>query len=247
MITKVCKKEIHVEAEKVKQIMDYSNYWDQPKIIRTLKYYELRYSHIKDKLLPVGNVLDVGGGSGQFMAYMLNLDRKEFYRVTIMDISDSGLKQAKGFRFNTIKGDVEQSFVFREKMFDTIFCFEVMEHIDNYASMLLEIKNCLSLNGTFYIAVPNMPSDGIHHKRRWYPNEVIDEVRKYFAIDQIYRVPAFIEKPLCRQGSILQKLLEKIMYRLPFNLKWFIANHYDKMTMITIIKANKITSSGYLK
>ncbi|MCC7430963.1 methyltransferase domain-containing protein [bacterium] len=41
-----------------------------------------------------------------------------------------------------------------EGNFDTVFCFEVVEHLMNPLHLLLEIRSCLTSNGTLFLSTP---------------------------------------------------------------------------------------------
>jgi 2-polyprenyl-3-methyl-5-hydroxy-6-metoxy-1,4-benzoquinol methylase len=173
---------------------DYTNYWaDEFEKRKSSRYYENLYDNIKDDL-KVSNdydVLDVGGGNGQVMYY---LDYNPvFYSLSILDISDSGLKFAKEkLGYHTIKGDVTKRFPITEESFDVAYCLEVLEHLDMPNKTLCEIHDVLKPGGLLFVSVPNFKPDGIHHKKRWLYAELCDDLKKCgFDILWFRNIPRF--------------------------------------------------------
>ena len=142
---------------------DYDKYWLNSLKERT-DYYEQLYGHVK-QFYKFGNgksVLDVAGGSGQLANYF------GLRNVTLIDISDSGLKLAKNkFGFNVKKCDlIRDVWPIQNEKFDFVICNEFLEHIYFPSIVLSEINKSLKKNGTLYLGQPNMTPDGKHHVKK---------------------------------------------------------------------------------
>jgi len=142
---------------------NYENYWEDSEEERK-RYYDNLYSKVKDfyNFQKDKKVLDVAGGSGQLSNFF------GLKKVTLIDISDSGLQIAKKrFHFNIRKCDlVKESWPTRGKKYDYVLCNEFLEHIHHPSIILCEINESLKEGGILYIGQPNMRPDGEHHVRR---------------------------------------------------------------------------------
>ncbi|MBI4170697.1 MAG: class I SAM-dependent methyltransferase [Candidatus Aenigmarchaeota archaeon] len=222
----------------------YEHYWEEEHIQRGMDYYDLRYNHIKEFIKPVEGlkVLDVGGGNGQFLEW---LDVK---KATVLDISKSGLKEAHRRGFKTVQADVQGKYPVPENSFDTIICFETIEHIEKPVNMLRQIRKCLKPGGTLVLGVPNLPADGIHHKKRWCLSDALQALHDAgLQVKEIKYTPGFIEKEtledMVKLKSMKKFFIHTVAYGLhllPFGLKLRLANRVpNRFAMIFIIKAKK--------
>ncbi|MGK0209342.1 MAG: 2-polyprenyl-3-methyl-5-hydroxy-6-metoxy-1,4-benzoquinol methylase [Patescibacteria group bacterium] len=142
---------------------DYEDYWEDSEEER-VGYYKNLYGKIR-KFYNINQnerVLDVAGGSGQMSNYF-NLKN-----VSVIDISDSGLKIAKNkYGYKTFKCDLlQEAWNTRGEEFDVAICNEFLEHIYFPATVLHEINKSVKKGGILYIGQPNMTPDGEHHVRR---------------------------------------------------------------------------------
>jgi len=172
------------------QKYDYSNYWEDS-LKKREEYYSRIYSKIRRfyKTKPGESILDVAGGNGQLSNYL------GFKKVTLLDISDSGIKIArKKFKYKAKKSDLlNESWPIREKYFDIAICNEFLEHVSFPSLILSRINSCLKKRGTLYVAGPNMTPDGVHHVKRitWsYLNQILLE--NGFKIVASIIVPKFL-------------------------------------------------------
>ena len=83
----------------------YKNYWkggvgEQQKHA----YYDRLYKHLRHRIeVPeTWKKLDVAGGNGEFLRYF------GIHSADVLDISDSGLEQARSYGYVGIKGDVQR-------------------------------------------------------------------------------------------------------------------------------------------
>ena len=96
-----------------------------------------------------GKILDLASGKIQPSYYrFLDIDKKA--KIISIDISDE--------REPDIKADLEELFPFKDKEFDNIFCFNLLEHIFNYENLTGESFRILKDNGKFIGTVPFLGS-----------------------------------------------------------------------------------------
>lgn len=96
--------------------------------------------------MPVGKLLDIGGGSGQFSAHLK-------HESIVMDISRDVLKAKQG-----CLGSASDVFPFKDRCFDYVFAGEIIEHIIDTDSFLDECWRVLKKQGVFIVTAPNMAS-----------------------------------------------------------------------------------------
>lgn len=98
-----------------------------------------------------GSLLDVSTGIGQF----LHLAKKNFSEVCGTEISESAIKLAKQkYNLDLYKGSLED-IDFKNKKFDNITFFHVLEHVLNPRELVKKSYELLSDDGILVIAVPN--------------------------------------------------------------------------------------------
>jgi SAM-dependent methyltransferase len=102
---------------------------------------KLLYGQIATLVMP-GKVLDLGGS------------RKSGYHELIQGkphISVVNIDQEYGYDLNF---DIEKVFPLPDASYDSILCFNVLEHVFNYSLVLEESHRVLKSGGTMAIAVP---------------------------------------------------------------------------------------------
>jgi len=96
----------------------------------------------KLKIKPYDKVLDVGCGTGHFLARL----EKEFgIKGTGIDFSSNSIKLAKKREKKNLKFFITEAeeLGFKNKSFDYVFCFDVLEHIENQNKALQEMVRVL--------------------------------------------------------------------------------------------------------
>ncbi|WP_310555307.1 class I SAM-dependent methyltransferase [Flavobacterium sp.] len=137
---------------------------------RTLfeKMYQFIKTHSLNKklnlinsLLPQkGNLLDIGTGTGDFLALAKNAG----WKTTGIEPSQKAraISISKGVPFVENVSDIKKT------TFDVITMWHVLEHIPNLEQQISELKRILKPNGTIIIAVPNFKSyDAKHYGTFW--------------------------------------------------------------------------------
>lgn len=110
-----------------------------------------------------GHLLDIGSGTGEFLATMKGAGWKV-----------RGLEPDPGARNQAIEnhqldvGEPEELFTLEENTFDVISMWHVLEHVHRLKPYLHKISNLLKADGVLLIAVPNFTSrDAEHYDAYW--------------------------------------------------------------------------------
>ena len=119
----------------------------------------LRWKHSLIKpYLQQNLLLDVGSGTGQFLAYC----KEQGVNVYGVEPSESARSHSQGI---TITETID---ALPDIKFDVITLWHVLEHVYELQSILSKLKARLSDNGIIFIAVPNWQSyDATHYKEMW--------------------------------------------------------------------------------
>ncbi len=200
------------------------------KLSKTKGYYPLRRWDFEQAVLDLpekGIVLDVGCGSGVF----LEMARAKGLEVIGCEENPNALETCaqKGIKtFAKLSEIKEQNLVF-----DAVFSFHVLEHVDNPISFIKELSSLLKPDGKLGISVPNMT--GVfkyidpcysnmppHHATHWQSKTIEALVMQtntkmesvYFEplsrMHQSYYAQEFGRR-IFPQAKILRKLSEKII------------------------------------
>jgi ubiquinone/menaquinone biosynthesis C-methylase UbiE len=121
--------------------------------IRSLiSYHYLKYRK--------GKVLDIGSGIGMFGVY------KDY---TALEPNEEAVRVMKSKGINAIRG-VGQKIPFKDKSFDTVTCFHVLEHTKNGERIIEEAYRVLKRKGIFILVVPDWDTynDYIDYGHIWF-------------------------------------------------------------------------------
>jgi len=120
-------------------------------------------------------ILEVGGGIGTFTE-MLLADNRE---VTVMEIKKDYLRGLKkrfsNEKLELIQGDIQKLSL---KGFDTVFCFNVLEHLDDDKKGLKNIHDSLKKRGILLLLVPahqrlfSSLDQNLRHHRRYNKEQI---------------------------------------------------------------------------
>ncbi len=113
--------------------------------------YSNRIKRIKSLLRPSHDILEIGCATG----YFLDLIREQVSTCTGIELDKKYAKFAREKLNLNIYDKPIEKIKFRKK-FDTIFLFQVLEHIPNPIEFLKSCKKILKKNGRIYIEVPNL-------------------------------------------------------------------------------------------
>lgn len=114
-------------------------------------------------------ILDLGCGTGFTMEMF-----KNYGRVVGIDNAEHALKFSRQReQFRLIKANIEKQLPFKQDMFDTVFAFDVLEHLNNDAACLNELYRVCKKGSYVIITVPayqfmwSKHDESLHHKRRY--------------------------------------------------------------------------------
>ena len=149
-----------------------------------------RYEFAEKKLHP-GALLDIACGEGYGSAYLARKAR----HVVGVDISSEVIANAKqkymSHRNLTFEAaDALDYLKHTKKTFDTIVCFETIEHIRDYRKFLYLANKCLKKSGVFIVSTPNKLFSDIFagdtfnefHLKEFYTQEFIEIISQIFGV-----------------------------------------------------------------
>lgn len=141
-----------------------------------------RWTLEKFKNFIKGQILEVGCGIGSFSKLLL-----QYGNLTAIDINDEYLKEAKNEIAGQAEigiGDIEQNkYFFKEKVFETIVCINILEHLRDDQRALKNIYQLLAPKGVLILLVPahkflyNLIDESIEHFRRYEKEELINQLK----------------------------------------------------------------------
>lgn len=224
----------------------YKEYWADEESVRNQRgYYEKLYNHLKHRIRisPETSVLDVAGGNGQLAAFL------GVKSADVLDISESGLEACRQKGYRTLFGNIEERFPVAENSYDAVLMFEVLEHLHRPLLTLTEGYRALKEKGLLYIGQPNMRADGVHHVRRYYPSELLQDLEKTgFSIKWADATPAYsmrdaIISDIQNNPSWKRKMIQCVnlcLSCLPFSVRHRLALLWpDRFALIYVVCAEK--------
>ena len=161
-------------------------------------------------------VLDFGCGKGYFTNYLSNN-----YEAKGVDINKNIIIEAKNL-FSRPKYILLKSkkLPFKESFFDKVYCYDVLEHVDDLKSVLNEIKRVLKKDGILEIIIPY-----------WKSEKFLSNIRSSYFKD-IGHVRVFKKNEL-----------QKILYKKSFEIKKVSKEQFIKnMELYLILKKEPLKS-----
>jgi SAM-dependent methyltransferase len=136
--------------------------WTGERFLPWVKDPSLAYEHLHRyayaaKLVRGKRVLDLASGEG----YGSNLLAQQAQSVIGVDIDPEAVEHAsarygnRGANVQFITGSVTNVPIPDSHSFDAVVCFEAIEHIDDHAALLSEVKRLLRKDGLLIISTPN--------------------------------------------------------------------------------------------
>lgn len=132
------------------------------------------------KFCKAGKLLDIGCGTGEFLAYC----RDHGFKVTGMEPGE----KARSFARNNHKIEVAEHLdrlLESGQTFDCITMWHVLEHIHDLNESIIRIKKLLATGGTLVVAVPNSKSPDARHYGAWWAAYDVPRHLYHFASDTI--------------------------------------------------------------
>jgi SAM-dependent methyltransferase len=115
-----------------------------------------------------GTALDIGAACGGNTRVL----RDSGWQVTALDASEAGTQFCRQRGVTAIRGDATH-LPFADMSLDLVVAYDVLEHIEDDAEAVREVRRVLRPGGHFLIAVPADPAMWSAH------DEAVDHVRRY--------------------------------------------------------------------
>lgn len=146
---------------------DYISHTDSKRSLFEKVYHFIKRKAIRDKVSLIdywsgekGSVLDIGSGTGDFLAEA----KQQNWKAVGIEPSDKAkaLAKQKGICIIDTYPELEDHF------FDVITMWHVLEHVPDLEFQIKELKRLLKPDGVIFIAVPNYKSyDAKYYGKFW--------------------------------------------------------------------------------
>lgn len=146
---------------------DYISHTDSKRTFFEKTYHFVKNIALKNKLNLInsyqpskGSVLDIGAGTGEFLA----VAAKDGWKTVGVEPSDKARAIAK----SKCVAFIEDTTELESHSFDVISMWHVLEHVPDLEHQIAELKRLIKANGTIIIAVPNFNSyDANYYGNFW--------------------------------------------------------------------------------
>jgi 2-polyprenyl-3-methyl-5-hydroxy-6-metoxy-1,4-benzoquinol methylase len=115
-------------------------------------YGQERASLIRELPRPLGRVLDVGCGEGGANGPLREAGATQ---VTGVEIQPEPAAKAADVYERVEVGDAAEALMRISDEFDTILCYDVLEHLVDPAVVLTRLRELVSADGRFHVSTPN--------------------------------------------------------------------------------------------
>lgn len=148
---------------------DYFSHPGKKKSMLKEVYKTVRFFNIRRKFNMIkpwrgsGKVLDIGCGSGEFLAYC----KEKGMDVTGLEPNNEAREYASGLLGKAVLRP-EQLDSLPDKSFDIVSMWHVLEHVEDGRKQLRELHRLLKADGVAVIALPNTASDDCAYYREYW-------------------------------------------------------------------------------
>lgn len=123
------------------------------------------------------------GFGAHLLSYVAN-------KVTLSDISEKALTMANKLNkffcpVEFIPADFEKEFPVSLDGYDTIVCFETIEHLNDPHLFLKNVRDQLKAGGQFVFSVPDMV-EAQDHKQLYDEKKIKELISQYLTIEEFY-------------------------------------------------------------
>lgn len=139
---------------------EYYSPWDEQAALRA-GIWRRRLADVEARRSPPGDLLDVGCGTGAFLA----LARERGWRVTGTELSGYACRAAEAQGIRAVRGEVWEAGL-PAASFDVVTCWHVIEHVADPRRVLEELHRLLRPGGRLLLATPNV-EDYIFRAAYW--------------------------------------------------------------------------------
>jgi 2-polyprenyl-3-methyl-5-hydroxy-6-metoxy-1,4-benzoquinol methylase len=161
---------------------------------------EVRFLHA----VPKGRLLDVGCGSGEWLASMQKLG----WQVLGVDFDENAVKIARQEGLEVRTGSLEEQ-GFPDGSFDAVTLSHVIEHVPDPARTLAECARILKPAGKLVLLTPNAASLGHRlFKKHWRGLEP----PRHLHIFSIESLPSMLEVAGFRQVTVYPQIASSVLY-----------------------------------
>jgi len=137
-----------------------------------------------------GNMMEFGCGNGRFSAVVIRDGYAD--KITAIDVSDICIERTKntfekaGVEGTCLRANIESYNT--DERFDTIACWETVEHLLHPHLVLNKLSGFLADGGALIGSVPEgRAHDNVLHLHHFYPNDLQDMLMEYFEEVRIRR------------------------------------------------------------
>ncbi len=96
-----------------------------------------------------GSALDIGCNEGGLSKRFPGID---YHGI---DIDKDAVSTARKKGLNVVQHNLDTQLPYTANSFDVVFCLDVLEHLSNPKSVMMEIKRVVKKNGKIVISLPN--------------------------------------------------------------------------------------------
>ena len=120
------------------------------------------------------NILEIGCGSGGLLKLLSN-----YGNLSAIELDNLSRKKAVGKNICSVEYGKLPDDISNDTMYETIFLFDVLEHIEKDKKSIKKINRLLNKGGLFILTVPafmflwSSHDETSHHKRRYSKEELI--------------------------------------------------------------------------
>ncbi|WP_143305894.1 class I SAM-dependent methyltransferase [Chitinophaga vietnamensis] len=177
------------------------------------------YKMVAHHLLAGRRVLELGCGEGYGMM-MLSPATDTYIGLDKHSPSQEGLPEQASFR----QCQLPYLQHIESNSFDTVICFQVIEHIKNDHALLAEARRVLKPGGTLLLTTPNKLTSltrNPFHIREYRPSEMMALVRQHFPISSVQgvygndRVMEYYEENKQSVNNMMRFDIFDLQHRLP--------------------------------